>query len=62
HISRLINRLNDKLTPSKPDESAEGERGTAKRLDKRTVITIVVVAVVCVLLVAGLLLRYFLTR
>ncbi len=58
HISRLINKLNDKLTPAKLDgEEGEG----AKKLDKRTVITIIVVAAVCVLLVAGVLLRYFLT-
>ncbi|MDE7076436.1 MAG: hypothetical protein K2O62_03855, partial [Clostridia bacterium] len=58
HISRLINKLNDKLTPPKPD----GEDGAgARKLDKRTLITIIVVAVVCVLLVAGVLLRYFLT-
>ena len=59
HISRLINKLNDKLTPPKPD-GEEGE--SAKKLDKRTVITIVVVAVVCALLIVGVLLRYFLTK
>lgn len=65
HVSRLINRLNDKLTPPKQDESAVCDVenvGKAKRLDKRTVVTIIVVAVVCVLLVAGVLLRYFLTK
>ncbi|MDE7075962.1 MAG: ECF transporter S component [Clostridia bacterium] len=59
HISRLINKLNDKLTPTKPD-GGEGE--SAKKLDKRTLITIIVVAVVCALLIAGVLLRYFLTK
>ena len=59
HISRLINRLNDKITPPRSD-GEEGE--SAKKLDKRTLITIIVVAVVCVLLVAGVLLRYFLTK
>lgn len=60
HISRLINRLNDKLTPKKRDEEAEAEEGTLRKVDKRTVITIIVVVVVGVLLVAGVLLRYFL--
>lgn len=65
HVSRLINRLNDKLTPPKQDENAvcDGENvGRAKRFDRRTLVTIIVVAVVCVLLVAGVLLRYFLTK
>lgn len=59
HISRLINKINDKLTPAKPD-GTEGE--SARRIDKRTLIMIIVVAAVGVLLVAGVLLRYFLTK
>lgn len=54
HISRLINRLNAKLTPK-----IQVDDKTAK---KQKIITIVVCAVVVLMLIGGALLRYFLTR
>lgn len=62
HISRLINRLNAKLTPA-PSAEGSGEDGAeAARRKKQTIITVAVVAAVFVLLVAGVLLRYFLKK
>lgn len=54
HISRVINRLNAKLTPK---TQVDGE--TAK---KQKIITIIVCAAVILLLIGGALLRFFLTR
>lgn len=53
HISRAINRMNDKLAP-KGEVDKQVERS-------RTVVTIVVLVCILLLLVAGALLRFFLT-
>lgn len=53
HISRAINHVNDKLTPK-----GEADEQT---VNKHNLTVIVVVAVVAVLLVGGVLLRYFLS-
>ncbi|MDE6374044.1 MAG: ECF transporter S component [Clostridia bacterium] len=60
HISRLINRLNDKLTPAPTAGAEETDPAEAARRKKQTVIVVAVVAVTLLLLVAGVLLRYFL--
>lgn len=54
HISRAINRLNERLRPKR-----EGEEGAAK---KRTVLAVCAVAAVALLLVGLALLHYFLTN
>ncbi|MGN1104504.1 MAG: hypothetical protein ACI4QI_06455, partial [Candidatus Coproplasma sp.] len=61
HISRVINRLAEKLE-IKPDENQTEEQMAAYKAKekKRTVITICICAGVVLLLVAGVLLRYFL--
>lgn len=59
HISRVINKLNARLTPK--SNNADEEKVAAQNR-KRTVIIVVVVAAVCALLVAGVLLRFFLTK
>ena len=61
HISRLINRVNQKLTPAPPATEEESE-AQAKRRKRNTVITICVVTAVALLLIGGVLLRYFLTK
>lgn len=58
HISRIINRLGQKLEPAPAEGNAEEEQ----RSKKRTVICICIAAVILVLLVGGVLLRYFLTK
>lgn len=56
HISRVINKLGEKLEPA----PSEGE--DAAKSKKRTIIAICIAAAILLLLVAGVLLRYFLTR
>lgn len=58
HISRLINRLNEKLTPKRVE--SEDEEGAAKAAKKQKIIIICVVSAVLLLMVGGVLLRYFL--
>lgn len=59
HVSRLINSLSDRLSPAKKAEG-EDEEALAARDKKRVIITVCVVSAVALLLVAGVLLRYFL--
>ncbi len=61
HVSRIINKLNARLTPKK-QENEEGDEELAARNKKQTIITITVVAVILALLITGVLLRYFLTK
>lgn len=56
HVSRVINKLGQKLEPAPAEGDAESER----KSKKRTVIIISVSAAVVLLLIAGVLLRYFL--
>lgn len=56
HVSRLINRLNAKLSPK---EKEDGE--SAREDNKRVIIIACISAGVVLLLVAGALLRYFLS-
>ncbi|MCM1438319.1 MAG: ECF transporter S component [Roseburia sp.] len=61
HVSRLINRINIKLSPP-PPETEEARAEQAKRGRKTAVITVCVVSAVVLLMVGGALLRYFLTK
>lgn len=57
HISRAVNRISDRLAPKCPVGSSEQQ---CAALDKKRLVTlIVVVAVLFVLLVVGVLLRYY---
>ncbi|MGN0804591.1 MAG: ECF transporter S component [Candidatus Coproplasma sp.] len=61
HISRIINKLADKLEVKVNENQTEEEATASKaKVRKRTIITVCVCAVVVLLLVAGVLLRYFL--
>ncbi len=62
HISRLINKLNDKLSPAPLPATEGGSDESVRRAKKQAIITVCVVAAVLVLLVAGVLLRYFLGK
>lgn len=57
HVSRAINRLGDRLAPKCPAESSAEE--CAKTEKKRMIVLISVCAAVVVLLVIGVLLRYY---
>ncbi len=60
HVSRLINRLNQKLEPKRAAEEDEAEREAhARKAKKRNLIIICVTCAVLALLVVGVLLRYF---
>lgn len=58
HVSRIINKLGQKLDPA-PATDDYGQNAKSK---KRTVIILAVSAAIIALLVAGVLLRYFLTK
>ena len=60
HISRLINRVNQKLTPA-PAATEEEQAAQSKRRKRNTVITVCLVTFVILLLIGGVLLRYFLS-
>lgn len=62
HISRLINKLNEKLSPKRVPCGEDDGESDRKRVDKRTLITAVAVTVAVALLIAGVLLRYFLGK
>lgn len=57
HISRAINRIGDRLAPKCPVDSSEEQ--CAAMYKKRTVTLICVVSALLVLLVLGVLLRYY---
>ncbi len=59
HVSRLINKIGDKLSPPKPVEEEQGE---TRAVNREVIITAVVCAVAVALLIGGVLLRYFLTK
>lgn len=59
HISRLINGLSKRLTPAPTEEEEASEEYAAKK-KKTLIITVCVVCAVAVLLIGGVLLRYFL--
>ena len=60
HISRLINRINQKLTPA-PAATEEEQAAQAKRRKRNTIISVCLVTFVILLLIGGVLLRYFLS-
>lgn len=59
HVSRLINKLNLKLDPP-VKEGEEESAGYRAKNKKRTIIIAVCVSAACLLLIGGVLLRYFL--
>ncbi len=61
HISRLINRLAQRLEV-KPERAEEDSGERIKKEKKRNAIIIAVCCVIALLLVAGVLLRYFLAK